>query len=111
VPRKASVKKKKKPKGHRPTALLRPLGAQIRRLRLDRDLAQERLAEAAGCSYKYLGRIELATANPTAVILIRLARALGVTVGKLFETITPAGGALQELPPPPRQRATRRRKH
>ncbi len=87
--------------------MLRPLGAQLRRLRLDRNLSQEGLAELAGCSYKYLGRIELATANATAVKLIRLARALGVTPGTLFDT-TPAD---DQLPPPARKRATRRPKH
>lgn len=111
MPRRKSLAKKKKKKALRPIPLLRPLGAQIRRLRLERDLAQEVLAERAGCSYKYLGKIEKATASPTAVKLIRLARALGVTVGELFEAITPTGGAVTDMPPPPRERATRRRKH
>ena len=84
--------------------MLRPLGAELRRLRLDRDLSQERLAELAGCSYKYLGRIELATANATAVKLIRLARALGVPTGRLFDT-TPDN---DQQPPQARKRATRR---
>jgi transcriptional regulator with XRE-family HTH domain len=53
-------------------------------------MSQERLAEAAGLTYKYLGRIELAKADPGADVLVRLARALAVPVGELFETITPA---------------------
>jgi transcriptional regulator with XRE-family HTH domain len=52
-------------------------------------MSQERLAEAAGLTYKYLGRIELAKADPGADVLVRLARALAVPVGELFETITP----------------------
>lgn len=79
--------------------MLRPLGAQIRRLRLERDLVQERLAELAGLNYKYLGRIELAQVNPSAEKLIHLARALGVTVGELFETTTPADTARRRLSP------------
>lgn len=69
--------------------MLRPLGAQLRRLRLERKLSQERLAELASLNYKYIGRIELAKADPGADVLVRLARALGVPVGELFETITP----------------------
>jgi transcriptional regulator with XRE-family HTH domain len=73
--------------------VLRLLGAQLRRLRLERQMSQERLAELAGLSYKYVGRIELAKADPGADVLVRLARALAVTVGELFETITPAAAA------------------
>ena len=70
-------------------AVLRPLGAQLRRLRLERRLSQEKLAELAGLTYKYVGRIELAKADPGADVLVRIARALAVPVGELFETITP----------------------
>jgi transcriptional regulator with XRE-family HTH domain len=56
-------------------------------------MSQERLAEAAGLTYKYLGRIELAKADPGADVLVRLARALAVPVGELFETITPSDTA------------------
>src|SRR6476659_11083443 len=71
-------------------AVLRPLGAQLRRLRLDRRMTQETLAELASLNYKYVGRVELGKADPGADVLVRLARALSVSVGELFETITPA---------------------
>ena len=70
-------------------AVLKPLGAQLRRLRIERQLSQERLAELAGLHYKYVGRLELAKADPGADVLVRLARALAVPVGELFDTITP----------------------
>jgi len=54
-------------------------------------MSQERLAELAGTNYKYIGRIELGKVNPGADLLVRLAHALGVTVGELFETLTPTG--------------------
>jgi len=69
---------------------LRPLGTQLRRLRVDRLWSQGYLAKRARLNYKYIGRIELGRADPGAVVLVRLARALTVPVGKLFETITPA---------------------
>src|SRR5262249_21735304 len=71
---------------------------QLRRLRLERKLSQERLAELAGLNYKYVGRIELAKADPGADVLVRLARALMIPVGELFTTITP-GEATRGLSP------------
>jgi transcriptional regulator with XRE-family HTH domain len=70
-------------------AILRPLGAQLRRLRLERKLSQERLAELSGLNYKYIGRIELAKAEPGADVLVRLARALVIPIGEIFATIMP----------------------
>jgi transcriptional regulator with XRE-family HTH domain len=83
VPRKTADKSRALPD------VLRPLGEQLRRLRLERALSQERLAELAGLNYKHIGRIELAKVEPGAAVLVRLARALRVPVGDLFETITP----------------------
>jgi transcriptional regulator with XRE-family HTH domain len=68
------------------------LGNQLRRLRLERKLSQEGLAALAGLNYKYIGRIELAKADPGADVLVRLARALMIPVGELFATITPSDG-------------------
>lgn len=81
-------------------AILRPLGAQLRRLRLERRLSQERLAELSGLGYKYIGQVELAKMEPGADALVRLARGLRVSVGELFETITPVRRQAYRLPPP-----------
>lgn len=59
-------------------------------------MTQETLAELASLNYKYIGRIELGKADPGADVLLRLARALGVPVGELFDTLTPA----RTTPPP-----------
>ncbi len=61
-------------------------------------MTQERLAELAGLNYKYVGRVELGKADPGADVLVRLARALSVAVGELFETITPSGASVRVLP-------------
>lgn len=61
-------------------------------------MTQENLAELAGLNYKYLGRIELGKADPGADVLVRLARALSVPVGEIFETITPATSGPRFLP-------------
>jgi DNA-binding XRE family transcriptional regulator len=70
--------------------VLRALGTQVKRIRLDQGLSQTAVADAAGITYKHLGRIELAQSEAGADMLVRIAKALGVTVGELFETITPA---------------------
>lgn len=62
-------------------------------------MSQERLAELASLNYKYIGRIELAKADPGADVLVRLARALGVPVGELFETITPGSAVAYRFSP------------
>jgi transcriptional regulator with XRE-family HTH domain len=54
-------------------------------------MTQEKLAELASLNYKYIGRVELGKADPGADVLVRLARALSVPVGELFDTITPMG--------------------
>ena len=79
--------------------MLRQLGNQVRALRLERRLSQERLAERAGLNYKYIGRIELAKSDPGADVLVRLARALDVAVGDLFETITPRDASRYRMSP------------
>lgn len=61
-------------------------------------MTQEKLAELAGLNYKYIGRVELGKADPGADVLVRLARALSVPVGDLFETITPSGTGPRPLP-------------
>ena len=70
-------------------AVLKRLGRQIRQLRLERGLTQDEVAGEAKISYKHLGRIELSKAEPGAVALVQRARAFKVSVGELFETLTP----------------------
>ncbi len=79
-------------------AILRALGGQLRRLRLEQKMSQERLAELSGLTYKYIGRIELAKADPGADTLVRLARALRVPVGEFFATITPSADSRRLSP-------------
>lgn len=69
------------------------VGRHLRQLRLQRKLSQERLAERAGLSYKFIGEIERGVANPTVVTLARLADALGVDI---VEVLGPSPGEGQE---------------
>jgi transcriptional regulator with XRE-family HTH domain len=64
----------------------RRLGAVVRRLRRERDWTQEQLARRAAITQGHLSHIEAGSrAHPTALVVTRLARALGVSVTELLE--------------------------
>jgi transcriptional regulator with XRE-family HTH domain len=65
-------------------AMLRALGKRVRDLRHARGFSQERLAELADIHENHVRRIEGGTANPSYLVVFRLARALGVKPGDLF---------------------------
>ena len=56
----------------------------VRRLRVERDLSAEALANQSGVDRVYLSRIERALANATIDILERLASVLGVEIAQFF---------------------------
>jgi transcriptional regulator with XRE-family HTH domain len=64
--------------------IVRDLALRIRELRHAKGLSQERLAEEAGIHRTYLGGIETGRRNPSLRNLIRIARALDVTMAVLF---------------------------
>ncbi|MBT1160140.1 helix-turn-helix transcriptional regulator [Aminobacter anthyllidis] len=63
------------------------LGLNVRRLRKERDLSQERLSLLSGLSRAYVSSVETGRRNATLDTLEILARALGV---EGFELITPS---------------------
>jgi transcriptional regulator with XRE-family HTH domain len=65
------------------TILLRTLGARIRAQRKERGLSQEGLAELARIHENHVRRIEAGTANPSYVVLHRIARALKIELPEL----------------------------
>lgn len=60
------------------------LVARLRRLRAERGLTLEALAERAGVSRSMISLIERGESSPTAAVLYRLATGLGVTLASLF---------------------------
>lgn len=60
------------------------VGSRIRRLRIDRGLTLEELAQASGVSRAMISRIERAEASPTASLLARLCAALGLSLSAFF---------------------------
>lgn len=67
-------------------------GIRIRQLREQQGYTQEELAHRADIHVTYLSGIERGVRNPSLRSIRRLARALGVRVGKLF--------AFECCPPP-----------
>lgn len=72
------------------------VGAHLRRLRLERGLSLERLAQASGVSRAMLGQIELQQSTPTINVLWKISRALGVPFSALLGE--PAGRSVKVLP-------------
>ena len=63
------------------------LGARIRYLRQQKNLSIEELALEAEINRNYLGDLERGMRNPTMVVLVKIARALGIDLAVLFEGI------------------------
>lgn len=59
-------------------------GEEVRRLRKKRELSQEALAESAGLAADYLGFIERGENVPTLTVILKLAKALGITASELL---------------------------
>jgi len=62
------------------------LGKNVRRLRLQRGLSQEKLAVDAEIDLTYLGGIERGRRNPSLMVMARIAAALSVALPTLLET-------------------------
>lgn len=56
----------------------------LRRLRVERGISQEKLAADAGVDRAYLGGLERQTENPTVDLLDKIADALTLSVSELF---------------------------
>ena len=63
---------------------LRQLGTAIRAARLERNLSQEALADAAGIDRSHMGKIERGERNVSVLNVARVATALNVTVASLM---------------------------
>lgn len=66
--------------------IIAALGAAIREHRTAAGLSQTRLAQLAGISRVYLNTVEAGNKCPTVVVLVHLARALGIEPATLLET-------------------------
>ncbi|MFL5707352.1 MAG: helix-turn-helix domain-containing protein [Ktedonobacteraceae bacterium] len=65
--------------------LRRKFGKLVRRLRHDREMTQEQLAELADLSINSVSQIETGQASPSLETIVKLAKAFEVDVGELFK--------------------------
>jgi len=62
----------------------------VKRIRLEKGLTQERLAERSGHTQQYISELERGQGNPTIVSVHEIAQALGVTHLDLLRVDDPA---------------------
>lgn len=74
------------------------VGRNVRRLRLAKRLPQEGVALAADIDRTYMSAIERGIANPSVVLLGRLAKVLKVTLGDLVAPVADKEPAPKNLP-------------
>lgn len=60
------------------------VGDNIRKVREEKNISQEELADEAGLYRTYVGHLEKARYSPSAYILYKLAKVLKVDVSKFF---------------------------
>ena len=63
--------------------VIQKFGQKVRKLRKQKDLTQEKLAELTGIDYSYLNLIENGKRNPSLKVIAKLARVLGVPLDDL----------------------------
>lgn len=68
----------------------------LRRLRVEQLISQDKLAADAGVDRAYLGGLERQAENPTVDLLDKIAQALSVSLEELFREPSP-----DEAPPQP----------
>jgi XRE family transcriptional regulator, regulator of sulfur utilization len=66
-----------------PDEQLRALGQTIRRIRRERDLSQEAVADAAGVHLNQVGRLERGTADVYTSTMLRVVAGLGVSLSEV----------------------------
>lgn len=62
-------------------------GRTVRKARRDLELSQEALADRAGLSSKHVGEIERANKDPRLTTVLKIASALGLRSGDLFDSV------------------------
>jgi len=60
------------------------VGRNVRRIRIQRRMTQEKLAFEAEIDLTYVGGIERGKRNPSLLVMARIAEALKVPLGKLI---------------------------
>lgn len=63
--------------------VMQKFGQRVRKMRKQKELTQEKLAELTGIDYSYLNLIENGKRNPSLRVIAKIARILGVRLEDL----------------------------
>ncbi|GGF95663.1 transcriptional regulator [Paenibacillus albidus] len=82
--------------------IVRKIGERIRRMRKEKHLSQEQLAELSGLHTNYVGQVERGEKNVTLETLEKVVLGLGISLEELFRYVGPmeekdALGEIMEL--------------
>src|SRR5262245_21206045 len=91
---------RRQPTGKTPPAAfptLEPFARRLESLRRDRGLTQRAMAARSHISTNHYQDIAHARANPSVIVLLRLAQALGVSLVELFDSGPPAPSERQSV--------------
>ena len=77
------------------------VGATLRRLRKDKGLSLQTLADRSGVSIGMISQVERGLANPSIRLLTALRRALNASMQELFGELSPDAGAQGDPDPDP----------
>jgi transcriptional regulator with XRE-family HTH domain len=70
-----------------PSPQLRAFARTLRKMRRDKDLSQEALADRSGISAKHIGEIERANKEPGVTTALRLIAGLEVPAAEVFQQV------------------------
>jgi len=70
-------------RGDAPTAYLKRVGERVRLRRAGRGMSRKALSQASGVSERYLADLERGVGNPSLLVLLQIAEALGSEVAQL----------------------------
>lgn len=66
----------------------REFGVRVRVARLDADMSQEQLGDAAGLHRTYIGHLERGEVNPSLLNILKVSAALGLDASELVADLT-----------------------
>ncbi|MBT2289287.1 helix-turn-helix transcriptional regulator [Paenibacillus albidus] len=69
--------------------IVRKIGERIRRMRKEKHLSQEQLAELSGLHTNYVGQVERGEKNVTLETLEKVVLGLGISLEELFRYVGP----------------------
>lgn len=78
------------------TSIYQHIGRRVREERTRRDWTQERLAEKAEVYFSFIGQLERGVKKPSLATIKRIADALGIRAGELFDEGQPPARYLPE---------------